>query len=121
MQASPYVYPGLLDAGKYKTITEKTIICERVVNTTCLFFNLKTEDVLGRRRFQRLILARCIIATILREKYSYTVKSIGVLLGNRDHSTIVNLSNRHSDFIFTNDEGYRQAYSQIKENLYRWE
>ena len=121
MQVSPYVYPGILDASKYKTITKKTIIFERVINTTCSFFDLKVEDVIGKRRNPNLVVARCIISNILRHKYAYTVKSIGLLLGNRDHSTIVNLSKRHSDFMFTNQWEYRLAYSQIKENLYQWE
>ena len=121
MQVSPYVYPGILDSSKYKTITEKTIIFERVINTTCSFFDLKVEDVIGKRRHQQLIIARCIIANILREQYSYTLKSIGLLLGRRDHSTVVNYAKRHADFMFTNDEGYRTLYSRIKENLYQWE
>ena len=120
MQISPYVYPGILDASKYETISDKTIIFERVTNAVCSTLGLTLEELVSRRRYRHLVVARAMLSNILRSKYMYTLSSIGVLLGDRDHSTILHCIDIHNNLIYTNAENYRVLYSKALNKLHKW-
>lgn len=65
-------------------------ISAQVLSYTAKIFNLNVDDITGRRQFQLLVEARCVVTIILRQrKFSYP--QIGRVLGGRDHSTIINL------------------------------
>ena len=117
MQISPYVYPGILDASKYKTISDKTIIFERVVDAVCTTMGVTASQLISRRRYRHLVIARSMLSNILRVKYMYTLKSIGILLGRRHHTTILHAITIHEDLIYTNSENYRVLYSKTIEKL----
>ena len=55
---------------------------------------LKVGDVIGPSRAQHLALARFDAAQRMRDELSMTLESIGVVLGGRDHSTIINMLRR---------------------------
>lgn len=55
----------------------------------CELAGLELGDVIGPRRFKRLVEARDRIAYRLRYELDMPLKTIGAYLGNRDHSTII--------------------------------
>lgn len=54
------------------------------------------QQLVGRERYAELVDGRAAIAIGLRARGA-TLRSIGALLGNRDHSTIINLLRANND------------------------
>lgn len=62
---------------------------KKVLQETETFFNVSHRDLVGPRRKQELVLARQISMYLLRQLCELSLKSIGQLLGDRDHTTII--------------------------------
>lgn len=68
-----------------------TVRCHReVIETVARAFGLSYAELLGRGRRTALVCARTVAARILRDRGN-SYPQIGRYLGNRDHSTIINL------------------------------
>lgn len=61
-----------------------------IVGHVASAFGLDAEDITGKDRGAHLVDARSVVAKLLRER-NHSYPQIGVVLGGRDHSTIINL------------------------------
>ncbi len=51
--------------------------------------NIDVNEIIAQTRVQSAVIARSILINVLRDKYDMPFTKIGVLLGNRDHTTMM--------------------------------
>ncbi len=68
------------------------------------FYGISVNDILSTKRKQNFVLPRHIAMYILKQHYNYPYAKIGVILGNRDHTTIMNGCNKIESEINSNKE-----------------
>ena len=76
---------------KYVTIND-VVVPENVKEILCIVANqlgVNVNDVIAKTRIQSAVIARSILINVLRDKYAMPFTKIGVLLGNRDHTTMI--------------------------------
>ena len=76
---------------KYVTIND-VVVPENVKEMLAIVanqLNVNVNDITAKTRIQAAVIARSILINVLRDKYSMPFTKIGVLLGNRDHTTMI--------------------------------
>ena len=66
----------------------ETIDAGRIVDCVCKFYNLKKEELLGRKRTKEIALARQIAMYLITEMLSMPQEAVGRIF-NKDHSTVI--------------------------------
>jgi len=87
----------ILYIKNYMKSSNKDITIEAIINGVSKFYRLSKAEILSKKRTQKLVLARQIIACISKELTSLSLKTIGKKLGDRDHSTILYYLKRYND------------------------
>lgn len=64
-----------------------------VIADVASLFRIQPSDITGPSRRALFVDARSVVALIMRNR-AYTTAEIGAMLGNRDHSSILNLCRR---------------------------
>ena len=75
---------------KYVTIND-VIVPENVKKMLSIVANqlgIDVNEILTKTRVQSAVIARSILINVLRDKYSMPFTKIGVILGNKDHTTM---------------------------------
>jgi chromosomal replication initiator protein len=67
---------------------KKKISPEKVIEVVCDFYNVSKKEVLSNSRKKEVVLPRQVIMYLLREELKLSLPSIGVKLGNKDHTTV---------------------------------
>jgi chromosomal replication initiator protein len=70
-----------------------------IIKTTCEKWGITEDELLGKDRLNIYVLARREVSIILRKNMKLSYKSIGKILGNRNHTTIINYLKSDSDNI----------------------
>ena len=76
---------------KYVTIND-VVVPENVKEMLSIVANqlsIDVNEILTKTRIQSAVIARSILINVLRDKYSMPFTKIGVILGNRDHTTMI--------------------------------
>ena len=76
---------------KYVTIND-VVVPENVKEMLAIVANqlgVNVNDITAKTRIQAAVIARSILINVLRDKYSMPFTKIGVILGNRDHTTMI--------------------------------
>ena len=68
------------------------------------FYNISVADIISNKRKQNFVLPRHIAMYILKQYFDYPYTKIGVILGNRDHTTIMNGCSKIENEININKE-----------------
>ncbi len=97
--------------------TRKSVTPREMINTVVNFFDISTEDVLGKSREKRLAFPRQIIMYLLREELKMSYPAIGGELGGRDHTTAMHAHTKISTNI-EDDLKLKQDIANIKQRLY---
>lgn len=116
-----YVFPGLKldknDSEKYpftkkinKQITEDELF-EIVENKS----GFTKENLISPSRKRELVDMRQLVSFVLKTDFNRTLASIGTLLGDRDHSTILHSIRKFYDLYETNT-GYKNKCNSILES-----
>jgi chromosomal replication initiator protein len=101
---------GDLNREKQRRVTPNTIIRE-----ASKFYGVTVKEIKGQRRLKNLVLPRQVCMYLLREMGGMGLQSIGELLGNRDHSTVVHGINKTSESI--KESSFSKEVEQIKVNI----
>lgn len=96
---------------------KKIIKTSDIIRAVGSFFNLKKEDLLGRRRTKEIVVPRQILVYLLREELDLPYKKIGDELGGRDHTTIIHDYNKIKNEVSASRELDEQIM-QIKDVIY---
>ena len=62
---------------------------EKVINTVCEHYSVRTEDILSSKRSAVFVLPRQVCMYIMRNYLDITLDNIGKYLGNKDHTTVL--------------------------------
>ena len=76
---------------RYVTIND-VVVPENVKEMLSIVANqlgVNVNDIIAKTRIQPAVIARSILINVLRDKYDMPFTKIGVLLGNRDHTTMI--------------------------------
>jgi chromosomal replication initiation ATPase DnaA len=76
---------------RYVTIND-VVVPENVKEMLSILANqlgVNVNDIIAKTRIQPAVIARSILINVLRDKYDMPFAKIGVLLGNRDHTTMI--------------------------------
>ena len=87
----------------YMRSSVKKITVANIIDAVSKFYRMSKSDILSKKRSQKLVLGRQIVAYLAKELTADSLKSIGEKLGDRNHATILyylnklDLSGRHHD------------------------
>ncbi len=76
---------------KYVTIND-VVVPENVKQILAIVANqlgIDVNEIIAKTRIQSAVIARSILINVLRDKYDMPFTKIGVILGNRDHTTMI--------------------------------
>ena len=62
---------------------------ERIMELTCELLKVTAEEVRGKSRKQEFVMARQLVMYLTKEYTDEAYAAIGVMLGDRSHSTVV--------------------------------
>ncbi|MCS7276695.1 MAG: chromosomal replication initiator protein DnaA [Dehalococcoidia bacterium] len=89
---------------------------ETVIRTVAQFFNVPPNALAGKGRSKLLADARHIAMYLLREQCQLSLKDIGRLFGNRDHSTVIHALSKIESLLRT-DPLLRRQVAEIRSLL----
>ena len=89
---------------------------EIIINTTAHYFDLSVEEIIGKSRDRKVVLARQIAMYLMRQDNNNSFAEIGKILGNRNHATALHGYEKIAGEININTNLFQQI-SQIKENI----
>ena len=95
----------------------RTITPEQVLNIVARAFNMTSERLLGRDRSQVVALPRQIAMYLIREESNASLPQIGLVMGGRDHTTVMHAVEKIADKLETDDQLRKQVF-KIREQLY---
>lgn len=88
-----------------------------LIQLVAVHFQLKAEDLCGRKRTKAIANARQIAMFLLREEHALSLPAIGDQLGGRDHSTVrYGVEKVATDL--NDDEALRQTITALREKIY---
>lgn len=117
---SPYVYPGIKEKElitKNKKHRRALISPQDVLDVVSKNFGVTIEDILSKSRKKEVSEARHIYCSIMKSEFSYSLKTIGQTISDRDHTTVIHSLNTVKDRCET-EEGYRENLDAIVDQLY---
>lgn len=92
------------------TVDKKDYLIQLICTTIGCDYGL----VMSKCRKRECVMARQIFARLMYMDYNYlTMAQIGIYLGGRDHSTILNALAQFNDF-YENEESTKKLYDDIK-------
>ncbi|MFH1286198.1 MAG: chromosomal replication initiator protein DnaA [Candidatus Magasanikbacteria bacterium] len=98
--------------GMKKSLTPKELIV-----MVSAFYDVPTDEILGKSREKRLSFPRQIIMFLLRQELKLSYPAIGTELGGRDHTTAMHAHTKIQNEL-ENDLKLKQDMELIKQRLY---
>jgi chromosomal replication initiator protein len=78
----------------YMRSSIKKVTIENIIKGVSKFYRISKPDILSKKRTQKLVLARQVVAYLAKELTSDSLKSIGEKLGSRNHATVLYYLNK---------------------------
>ena len=79
---------------------------------------LSKQDINSKDRVSYLINARAVIVMLLLKYYKIiTLKKIGLLLGGKDHTTIIHTKRRAQQWMEANDAIFMEQYTRVDNRI----
>lgn len=88
----------------------RPVFASEIISGVANDFGMGSADVIGKDRRVHYVAARSVVARILRNR-GWSYPKIGMAIGGRDHSTVINLVNRF-DVLAGQNELVRWSYAQ---------
>lgn len=106
---------NMSNVRKFKQHTEVEInLVEMLFNKIEMLTGIEKKIILSKNRKTNVVMARMIIATILRNEANLSLMKIGVSL-EKDHSTILYYVNKHTENLFY--PIYNEMYFNILDRI----
>lgn len=84
------------EALKDMPVQNESIDVGRIIDCVCKFYNLKKDELLGRKRTKEIALARQISMYLITEMISMPQEAVGRIF-NKDHSTVIYAKTKIAD------------------------
>lgn len=95
----------------------KVVKLSEIFRAVTSHFDIKKEELIGRKRTREIVIPRQILIYLLREELDIPYKHIGDELGGRDHTTIIHDYNKIKKMLLENENIVNEV-TQIKNKLY---
>ena len=95
----------------------KSVTPRELITVVSTYFDITTDEVVGKSREKRLAFPRQIIMFLMREEMSFSYPSIGNELGGRDHTTAMHAYSKIKKKL-EEDEKLKHDIEIIKQRLY---
>ncbi len=89
-----------------------------IINTTCQYFGISYNDIVGKRRNKEFVEPRMIAIYLIRDILNMPLQAIGELFGGRDHTTIINARDKISEAL-KSDKKTKIQVKDIQDMLYK--
>ena len=73
----------------FATRTRQNITIEKIITHICKYYNLQTDDLIGKKRPKNIALPRQIAMYLCRKMTDASLPKIGLSFGGRDHTTVI--------------------------------
>jgi len=87
-----------------------------IITAVTKFYRISKQDMLSKKRSQKIVLARVITATLAKDITPMTLKNIGMKLGDRNHATILYYIRKFS-ILQSNDAEFIKDINILKNSL----
>ena len=94
----------------------KKITPELVIKVVSEHFNITPEDICSHKRNSEIVYPRQIAMYICRDIEGYSLKSIGSIMGGRDHTTVIHGADKIADMI-KKDDNTKKVVDILKKKL----
>ena len=95
----------------------KVVKPSEIIREVCSQFNIKKDEIFGRKRTREVVIPRQVLVYLLREELDIPYKQIGDEIGGRDHTTVIHDYNKMKKLIL-NNELLDEEITEIKNKLY---
>lgn len=76
---------------------------DSIVDATCSYFNIKKQEVIGKKKLKQIVLARQIAIYLINDLLGVPLATIGSYFGGRDHTTIIYARDKIEELIKTDN------------------
>jgi chromosomal replication initiator protein len=83
--------------------TGETLTTSHIINSVASFFNIKNNELLGKKKNKELVEPRQICTYLICELMDLPLVTIGTAMGGRDHTTVIHSRNKITELIKNND------------------
>lgn len=88
-----------------------------ILDVVAEHYGVSPSDIIGGKRNAEIVVPRQIVMYLCREITDTSYKAIGILLGNRDHSTIISGDNKVREKLQANDTKLKNNIDIIRKKL----
>lgn len=96
---------------------KREITPQFIMDVVAEHYNITVNDLLSSKRNAEIVVPRQIVMYLCREITNTSYKAIGILLGNRDHSTVINGDSKIREKIKADDISLKNNIETIKKKL----
>ncbi|TPE56712.1 chromosomal replication initiator protein DnaA [[Mycoplasma] falconis] len=102
----------------FKDVTQikENITPEKVIDAVCKYYKIDRKKMISNVRTQDIVVARRIAIYIIKNSFDYTLKEIGAMVANQDHSTVI-ASIKWVDKNIKTNPTLKLAIEKIQQNI----
>ncbi len=97
--------------------SKREVTPQVILDVVAEHYGVSSSDIIGGKRNSEIVVPRQIVMYLCREITDTSYKAIGILLGNRDHSTIISGDNKVRDKLASGDSSLKNNIETIKKKL----
>lgn len=84
-------------------VSNHILSLDSIVDATCSYYNIKKEEVIGKKKLKQIVQARQIAIYLINDMLGVPLATIGSYFGGRDHTTIIYARDKIEEMIKTNN------------------
>ena len=84
-------------------VTTHILSLDTIVDATCSYFNVKKQDIIGKKKLKPIVNARQIAIYLIYDILGVPLATIGSYFGGKDHTTIIYARDKIEDIIKTDN------------------
>ncbi|MDE5549035.1 MAG: chromosomal replication initiator protein DnaA [Clostridia bacterium] len=84
-------------------VSNHILSLDTIVDATCSYYNIKKEEVIGKKKLKQIVQARQIAIYLINDMLGVPLATIGNYFGGRDHTTIIYARDKIEKEIETNN------------------
>ncbi|MDE6361703.1 MAG: chromosomal replication initiator protein DnaA [Clostridia bacterium] len=92
-------------------VTTHILSMDTIVDATCSYFNVKKQDIIGKKKLKQIVMARQIAIYLIYDMMGVPLATIGSYFGGKDHTTIIYARDKIEELIKSDN----LVNSQIKD------
>ena len=96
----------------------KKVSYRKILSIVSRYYKIKTSELKGRSRKKAIATARHIVAYLLRKELEMPLQQVGLLLGGRDHTTIIHAEEK-IDRLFSTNQQIRHEIIESRKAIYQ--